>query len=130
MRISDVVEVRPGAKIGIQNARPHPERARAAHQRRMARVPEWANSDTEVRALLLRSFPKLKTDLAQKKRAALWSKVIFLYWRELWGGVDIAKEMKIPASMVYETIKRIKRAGAGLRTDGKPRTRKPKGFRL
>jgi hypothetical protein len=51
------------------------------HAERVANIPEWANSDAEVRALLLKVFPKLEIDENQRKHAAIWTLIIYYYYR-------------------------------------------------
>lgn len=106
----------------LQDDRPHAARTARNHRKRVARRPEWANNDPAVRGLLLKRFPNMRTNPTQMKRAAFWHELIRLYWREFLKPAQIAARLNVSASKVSAAIKRIERAGEGLRTDGKPRT--------
>ena len=97
--------------------------------RRIERVtPEWARSNKKIQAILLRSFPKLKTDFHQRVRAARWATVIQLYFRVHMTRGQIAEQMKVPLKTVENLIDRIHRACNGMKTSGKgPLSSRPPG---
>jgi hypothetical protein len=100
------------------------------------KTPEWTKTDAGIRAVLLRSFPKLneKSSVGRKqsKRAGMWMRFIQLYWRarEEAGTMTlahIAQEMKISLEAAKSLRMRIVRAGQGVRCDGRGvRRRRPK----
>ena len=81
-------------------------------------VPDWAQDDAKVRELLLRSFPKFRTDKRQAARAGRWARVIQLYFRMGKTHGQIADEMSIEYNKVKMLIRAIKWAAQGKRTDG------------
>ncbi|SRR5229473_25379 len=91
---------------------------------RMRKIPKWMNHDSDIQRVLLRVFPKLKTDEHQRKSALRWAGIILLYFKSGWKAQDVAEKLNISEKMVYDTAQRITRAGAGLRTTGKQRTGK------
>jgi hypothetical protein len=100
---------------------------------RMRKMPEWMKNEKNIHALLLRVFPKLKTDARQRTSAAHWAGLIRLYFKSGWKARDVAGELNISEKQVYDTAQRITRAGAGLRTTGKRRTGRrgrPKSIRF
>lgn len=99
--------------------------ARGGPTLRMQKMPEWMKDEKNVRGLLLRVFPKLKINKRQRKSAARWAVIIRLYFKMAWSARDVAKELNTTEKKIYDTAQRITRAGAGLRTTGKPRTGKP-----
>ena len=100
---------------------------------RMRNTPAWMRNERTIRSLLLRVFPKLKTSERQRQGAARWLEIIRLYYLNGWHAPDVAEELHISEKRVYDTAQRLMRAGAGLRTTGKPRTGKrgrPKSIRF
>lgn len=91
---------------------------------RMRKMPEWMKNEKSIHGLLLRIFPKLKTDERQRKNAAGWLEIIRLYFKSGWKAQDVAEKLNTSKKQVYDTAQRITRAGAGLRTTGKPRAGK------
>lgn len=116
------------------------------HQKRLAEAtPTWALNNEQVQALLRKVFPKMDSDPGQHERAAKWASIIYEYFRYSLSAGAIANEICRDADklsrmdkkefdacverqrkLVKKTIYRIKKAAAGFRTTGKPRTRKPK----
>jgi hypothetical protein len=94
---------------------------RASHKQ----IPEWAKDNKQIQALLLRSFPKLKTDQNQRDRAGKWAQIIQLYYRVSWTQDKIAAEMGLTPSNVNATIRSITRAAEG-RQSGTGQSRKPR----
>lgn len=82
-------------------------------------IPDWAMNDVEVRALLLRSFPKLNSSATQRALAARWASVIYMYYRMQYSHRWIAAEMGITVNTVSMTIRSFTRAQAGQRANGK-----------
>lgn len=97
------------------------------HDTRVSNVPEWALDDSKVQTLLLTSFPKLKTDDIQRKRAGRWLQIIHLYYRMGWTQNKIAGEMSIEINLLKYYLTAIKRAAKGLTVDGVGRGIKPRG---
>src|ERR1700676_2995615 len=99
-----------------------------SHTERVAKTPEWANDDEQVRLLLLKVFPKLETDEKQRARAAKWAQIIHLYFRMGWTSSRIALELKIRDVIIRNIIRDIRRARGGKRSDtGKQRGLRPRG---
>lgn len=87
-------------------------------------VPEWARSDEEVRKLLLRSFPKLQDNDLQRKRAAVWTRVIHLYFRLGYTYSYVAGEMELSDKKIENVVQAIHYAASGKTAKGRPRKRK------
>src|ERR1700688_655382 len=88
-----------------------------SHTERVAKTPEWANDDQQVRLLLLKVFPKLETDEKQRARAAKWAQIIHLYFRMGWTDSRIALELKISLVSVGSLLRAVRRAASGKRAD-------------
>lgn len=98
------------------------------HATRVSKTPEWALSNEQVQALLLRSFPKLATDPKQRERAGRWMRIINLYYRAAWTQAQIAEEMGISLNLLKFLIVSIKRAANGEQANGKgKRGLRPRG---
>jgi len=87
-------------------------------------IPDWALDDGRIQEIVLRSFPKLRTDAKQRAKAALWVRVIFLYFRREFTEGQIAYFLGTPnedgtdivpisINRVRLMIRRIKWAAAG-----------------
>jgi hypothetical protein len=100
---------------------------RSSHRERVEKTPEWANSDLEVRKLLLMVFPKLATDERQRKSAGVWNTVIYMYFRLGYTRLYISLLMKWSPPKVNSTIRHIRRAMNGQTVKGKIRTGKKPG---
>jgi len=81
-------------------------------------VPEWTLSDSEVRKVIMRAFPLLKTSSFQRNRAARWARIIHLYFRTRMTASEIAGELGSTRDTVKTTIRNISRVQRGLRADG------------
>ena len=90
-------------------------------------IPSWAKSDAKIRKILLRSFPKLKTDKKQAMAAGRWARVIHLYFRMGQTRGQIAGEMGLNYATTDTMIRNIKRAAAGFRANGKGELRGKRG---
>lgn len=88
-------------------------------RKRKRDVPEWAQSTEKIKAILLRSFPKLKTDQRQRARAARWARIVHLYFRLGWTFTQVAEEMSMKPGNLHNMTVSIRRAANGLRADGK-----------
>jgi hypothetical protein len=89
-------------------------------------MPEWAKDDKEIQKILLRSFPKWRTDKKQAARAGRWARVIQLYFRIGHTHGQIAEEMSLTYKQVHDLVDRIRRAGQGFSANG---TRRKLGSR-
>ncbi len=81
-------------------------------------VPEWTKNDKKVREVLLRSFPKLRTDPKQRYQAARWARIIHLYFRMQYTYRQVAAELDMPLKAMESMIRSIKRVAAGRRANG------------
>jgi hypothetical protein len=93
---------------------------RSQHSARLQRTPAWAMDDKAIQKLLLRSFPKLKTDLLQRARAARRYWIIYLYFRASWTSGQIASQLGLTDKKVRKVISRIRNA-AKLHPRGRPK---------
>ena len=82
----------------------------------------WSLNDKQVRLLLQQVFPKFGTSETQRKRAGRWMAIIQRYFRMGFTANRIAMQLHEPTKRVEDTVRRIRRAAAGLCTSGKPRT--------
>jgi hypothetical protein len=88
-------------------------------------IPPWATDNREMQKLLLLAFPKLNSNMKQRKAAARWGRVIHLFYRMNLTKTDVAIELRIKRSIVKLIIQRAKRLAAGRRSNNTgPRTRK------
>jgi len=91
-------------------------------------TPDWAATNKSIQIILLRSFPNLKTNLTQRKRAARWAEIIQLYYRMHISKRQISEQLKLNYNTVQMLVRNIKRAANGKRADGTGfLTGKPKG---
>lgn len=98
------------------------------HAKRLQRIPVWANDDAKVQAILNRHFPKWRTSVTQKTRAARWAFIITHYFRMGETTSSIADELNTTIKNIDDTIYHINRAAKGLRTDnGSDLGKRPKG---
>jgi hypothetical protein len=82
------------------------------------KVPEWTKNNKKTQQVLLRSFPKLRTDLKQRLQAARWARIIHLYFRMQYTYRQVAAELEMPPRAVDSMIRSIKRVAAGRRANG------------
>ena len=85
------------------------------------KVPLWTSSDAGIQEVLLRAFPNLDSNEAQREAAGRWNWIIQLYFRTGYTRGQIMEEMGLTASQINNYLCSILRVGKGLRTDGKPR---------
>jgi DNA-binding NarL/FixJ family response regulator len=79
-------------------------------RRRTRKIPEILRNDVSVRKILLKSFPRIETNDLQRKRAARWSRVIYLYFRAGYNYKEVAEEMGEKPRTVEMVIRSIFRA--------------------
>lgn len=101
-------------------------------------TPQWTKTDAGIRRLLLKVFPKLKSDPKQRQLASRWARVIHLYFRMGYTYAQISEEMNLrspsekrPYSIIENVIRHIKWAQEGRSTNGSGLRRKrgrPKKF--
>ena len=87
--------------------------------------PEWVRSNAKIREVLLRAFPKLAINQKQRDHAALWARIIHLYFRLQWTHRQVADELDMNPATVHNMINGIRRVSTGKRAD----TNKPRGVR-
>lgn len=89
------------------------------------KVPAWAHNNTEIKKILLCSFPKLNTDKKQRAAASEWAQVIYLYFRLRYTRNQTAIEMGKTKDWVRRRTLSITRVSKGLAANGSgPRTPK------
>lgn len=81
-------------------------------------TPDWVNNETKIRALLLRAFPKLKTNDRQRASASRWLRVIHLYFRAHYTNTQVAEEMNLRPNQVRCIVRNIRWVYEGKRADG------------
>lgn len=91
------------------------------------KIPSWAVSDSKVKRLVLRAFPKMFDDPTARIGAARWASVIQLYFRLGWTRAQVAEELGSSTRKIKDVILHISRASKGLRSDGRGPLGKPKG---
>lgn len=90
-------------------------------------IPEWTKHDEQIQKMLLRSFPKLRTNEDQRYKAGQWMRFIQLYWRRYSSRQIIMEEMMLTANQLKSLRSKIVRAGNGLPTDGRKKRGGPRG---
>lgn len=81
-------------------------------------IPTWALNRSKIQAILLCSFPKLKTDSRQRNAAARWTWVIQLYFRMGYTYTQVAEEIGSSPTKIDSVIRSIKRAAQGRSANG------------
>lgn len=81
--------------------------------------PDWAKDNAKIRALLLRSFPKLLTDEKQRLKAGRWARVIQMYYRSQMTHGQICNELDLTLPTILSMIRNIDRVVKGKRADGR-----------
>lgn len=89
--------------------------------------PLWAMSDTKIRQLILRSFPKAHTSDTQRAAAGRWASVIHLYFRMGYTRPQIAHEIGSTTTKVHGIIRSILRVSKGLRANGQGKLKGSRG---
>lgn len=86
-------------------------------RKRKRETPVWAANQKQVQQLLLRSFPTLKTNDTQRKRAARWARIIYLHFVMRLTLSEVAQEMKLSMNVVRGSINNIRRVASGRRAN-------------
>lgn len=81
-------------------------------------MPDWAKSQSSIRKLLLRSFPKLETSPRQRSAASRWAMVINLYFTMGYTRSQIAEEMGTSEIRIIGVLRSITRASRGQSANG------------
>jgi DNA-binding NarL/FixJ family response regulator len=82
-------------------------------------IPEWVKSREKASEVILRAFPKAKSDPAQRASAARWAVVIHLYFRMGYTRSQIAEEIGTTTEKIKGVIRSIYRVSEGRRADGR-----------
>lgn len=82
-------------------------------------IPDWAKDKRKLQDMLLRSFPKMKTDVRQRTRAGRWALVIYLYYNLNFTTGQIAEETGLTSKHITVLLTGIRRVSRGLRYDGR-----------
>lgn len=82
-------------------------------------TPEWVKNNKKIQELLLRSFPKMKTNKTQRMRAGRWARIIHLYFKMKMTYGQVAAELGVTPKRIADFILRIHRASKGRRTDNR-----------
>ena len=83
------------------------------------RIPDWAKSDIEIRKMIERSFPYVKTNNDHYRRAARWALFINLYFKMNKTRSEIMDEMGLSYQAVDSLCRAVYRAGKGIKSNGK-----------
>jgi hypothetical protein len=86
-------------------------------------IPEWAQTPEGMQKILLTAFPKLKTDSSQRKRAARWARVMWLYFCVGLPYSEVAYDLGENPRIIEHIIQAIIRTSEGKTWRGKPRKR-------
>jgi hypothetical protein len=121
----------------------------AGHNERVRNPPEWAMNDGQVGTILLRAFPKWKTNQTQYNRSLRWLYIIRRYFRLGESALSIAIGLShtarspeqvaedwdanpkrsrinvVTVKQVTDALGRMSRVAQGLRANGEPRFGKP-----
>src|SRR5208337_3689713 len=81
-------------------------------------VPEWAKKNEGIQKILLTAFPKLHTDVSQRKRAGRWAQVINLYFRQNWSQTEVSEALGENSNVIKMLVRSINWVAEGKRTDG------------
>lgn len=79
----------------------------------LKKIPAWTKSDAEIRKLLCRAFPNLAHNASQRKAAARWLRIIYLYFRIGMTRGQIVDEVHISDEALRTVLKRIRFASIG-----------------
>jgi len=94
---------------------------------RAREIPAWTLDDKEVQKVLLRAFPKWRTNRRQSQQAARWASIINLYFRMEKSNRQVGLELepKMKPKNVELIVASIRRVARGHRADNKG----PRGVR-
>ena len=88
------------------------------------KIPKWINDAEKTQEILLKSFPKLKTDPNQRKAAGRWNRIIHLYWHlnytheQIVSEFNDTNEKQETLYSIRSVIRSIKRVSKGIRANG------------
>lgn len=82
------------------------------------RIPSWANDQEKIKAVLLRSFPRLATDSRQRARAGRWVRVMYLHYQRGWTTGQIAEELTCTYTQIHSVLQHIRRAFSNRAANG------------
>ena len=82
------------------------------------KTPEWTRTQTGIQQILLKAFPKLKTDESQRQRAGRWARVIQLYFLSAKSYRETAEEMGEKTRTIEMLIRSIHRTVKGIPVNG------------
>jgi hypothetical protein len=91
------------------------------------KVPSWANNDKKIQEFVRRSFPKMDTNTIQRRRAARWAAIIYWYYRQNFGRLEIARRLGMSINQVRGLLGHIKLAARGMKANGRGPGGKPNG---
>ena len=81
-------------------------------------VPEWACTRVGIQEVLLRAFPRLQTDVNQRKHAGRWAQIINLYFLQGWSAEEVAEELGQSRASIKMLVMGIDRTSRGLTVNG------------
>lgn len=81
-------------------------------------IPAWVFLREEVQRILLTAFPKLHTNMNQRKRAGRWAQVISLYYMQGMTAEEVAQELNDNRVAIKRLILSISRISKGLTVNG------------
>jgi hypothetical protein len=84
-------------------------------------------NDTGTREFLLKHFPLLGSDQFERSQAHVWAVVIYHYFRLGEADRFIEQEMNWESGQVSSIVQQIRRVIKGLRRNGKPYSKRPRG---
>ena len=87
-------------------------------------IPEWVMRNAGLQNILLLAFPRMHTHKKERKKAGVWARALYLYYRMRLPRQIVAKEMKIELSDLNNIIQRTGFLSQGLTKMGKVRKRK------
>jgi hypothetical protein len=94
---------------------------RSTHARRGKRIPAWALDPDRIKEILLAAFPGMETDQVQRKKAARWNHLIYLYYAAFLTRLKCAGELGVSLSAIDSLLIRINRVARGLSANGRQR---------
>jgi hypothetical protein len=82
------------------------------------KTPLWANNVEAFKKILLLSFPKLGSVPKQRKAAARWTRIVYLYFKLHYTYKQIAREMSEKPTQIKASLMHIRRVSRGLAANG------------
>lgn len=93
-------------------------------RRQKRSTPHWVLDDKQIQDLLLKVFPKLKTDLIDRQKAGRWARFIQLYFKAGLSYREVAEEMGEKKETIHTLRRRVVRAQRGEPLNGVKRKKK------